>query len=49
MFGYGTVIGTHASPIEPYYEDLNPYPYDPEKAKALLAQAGYPRRLYDQL
>ena len=42
MFGYGTVIGTHASPIEPYYEDLNPYPYDPEQAKALLAKAGYP-------
>ena len=41
MFGYGTVIGTHASPIEPYYEELNPYPYDPEKAKALLAEAGY--------
>lgn len=42
MFGYGTVIGTHASPIEPYYEDLNPYPYDPEAAKAKLAEAGYP-------
>ena len=42
MFGYGTVIGTHASPIEPYYEDLNPYPYDPEQARALLTQAGYP-------
>ena len=42
MFGYGTVIGTHASPIEPYYEDLNPYPYDPEQARALLAEAGYP-------
>ena len=41
MFGYGTVIGTHASPIEPYYEDLNPYPYDPEQARALLAEAGY--------
>ena len=34
MFGYGTVIGTHSSPIEPYYEDLNPYPYDPEQARS---------------
>ena len=42
MFGYGTVIGTHASPIEPYYKDLNPYPYDPVKARELLAEAGYP-------
>ncbi len=41
-FGYGTVIGTHASPIEPYYENLNPYPYDPDKARELLAEAGYP-------
>lgn len=42
MFGYGTVIGTHASPIEPYYENLEPYPYDPEAARSLLAEAGYP-------
>lgn len=41
MFGYGTVIGTHSSPIEPYYEELNPYPYDPERARELLAEAGY--------
>jgi len=41
MFGYGTVIGTHASPIEPYYEELNPYPYDPKRARELLAEAGY--------
>jgi peptide/nickel transport system substrate-binding protein len=41
MFGYGTPIGTHASPIEPYYEELNPYPYDPERARELLAEAGY--------
>jgi peptide/nickel transport system substrate-binding protein len=39
--GLGTVIGTHATPAEPYFVDVNPYPYDPEKAKALLTEAGY--------
>jgi len=43
MFGLGTVIGTHMSPAEPYYVDLTgTYPYDPERARELLAQAGYP-------
>ena len=43
MFGLGTVIGTHMSPSEPYYVDLTgTYPYDPERARELLAQAGYP-------
>ncbi|UCH26576.1 MAG: ABC transporter substrate-binding protein [Trueperaceae bacterium] len=42
MFGLGTVIGTHMSPAESYYIDLsNTYPYDPERARALLAEAGY--------
>ncbi len=42
MFGYGTPIGSHASPIEPYYEDLTEiYPYNPDKARELLAEAGY--------
>ncbi len=41
--GYGTPIGTHFSPANEAYVDLiGTYPYDPEKAKALLAEAGYP-------
>jgi len=42
FFGLGTVIGTHMSPSEAYYVDLTgTYPYDPERARALLAEAGY--------
>jgi peptide/nickel transport system substrate-binding protein len=42
FFGQGTVIGTHMTPAEPYYVDLtDTYPYDPERARALLAEAGY--------
>ena len=43
MFGYGTPIGSHWSPSTPYYKDLTGlFPYDPEKARQLLAEAGYP-------
>ena len=43
MFGLGTVIGSHMSPAESYYVDLTEtYPYDPERARELLAEAGYP-------
>jgi peptide/nickel transport system substrate-binding protein len=43
MFGYGTPIGSHWSPSTPYYVDLTQkFAYNPEKAKALLAQAGFP-------
>ena len=40
--GYGTPIGTHFAPHHPAYLDLTAMSaYDPEKAKALLAEAGY--------
>ncbi|MEJ8572864.1 ABC transporter substrate-binding protein [Microbaculum marinum] len=43
MFGQGTPIGSHFAPHHPAYVDLTgTYPYDLEKAKALLAEAGYP-------
>ena len=43
MFGLGTPIGTHFAPHNPAYVDLTGQSnYDPEKAKALLAEAGYP-------
>lgn len=43
MFGYGTPIGTHFAPHHPAYVDLTAQSnYDPEKAKALLAEAGFP-------
>lgn len=43
MFGLGTPIGTHFAPHNPAYVDLTSMSaYDPEKAKALLAEAGFP-------
>lgn len=42
-YGYGTPIGSAFAPHNPYYVDLTgTYPHDVEKAKALLAEAGYP-------
>ena len=43
MFGLGTPIGSHFAPHHPAYVDLTgTYPYDLDKAKALLAEAGFP-------
>lgn len=42
MYGYGTPIGTHFAPHNPAYLDLTAQSaYDPDKAKALLKEAGY--------
>ncbi len=43
MFGYGTPIGSHFAPHHPAYKDLTANSaHDPEKARALLAEAGLP-------
>ncbi len=43
MFGYGTPIGTHFAPHNPAYVDLTSLSnHDPERSKALLAEAGFP-------
>ena len=43
MFGYGTPIGTHFAPHNPAYIDLTSRSaFDPDRARALLAEAGLP-------
>lgn len=43
MFGNGTPIGTHFAPHNPAYVDLTAQSaFDPDRARALLAEAGFP-------
>ena len=43
MFGLGTPIGTHFAPHNPDYVDLKGNSgYDPDRSRALLAEAGFP-------
>jgi peptide/nickel transport system substrate-binding protein len=42
MFGFGTPIGSHMAPHNPAYIDLTgAFAHNPEKAKALLKEAGH--------
>jgi peptide/nickel transport system substrate-binding protein len=43
MFGHGKVLGSNVDPLNPFFVDMSKrVPYDPTKAKKLLAEAGYP-------
>jgi len=40
--GHGTLIGSMVPPTDPWYEDLTGlYPHDPDRARALVKEAGY--------
>ncbi len=42
LYGYGRRSNSYLSPVTPaYHKDLKEYPYDPDRARALLLEAGY--------
>lgn len=40
--GYGVPVGAWVTTGDPWYEDFELYPYDPDRTRELLAEAGYP-------
>jgi peptide/nickel transport system substrate-binding protein len=43
MFGLGTILGSNVDRLNPYYVDMSgAVPHDPDRARQLLAEAGYP-------
>jgi peptide/nickel transport system substrate-binding protein len=43
MFGHGRILGSNVDPLNPYFVDLSrAKPYNPDLARKLLAEAGYP-------
>jgi len=43
MFGFGRVLGSNVDPLNPYFVDVSKMvPHSPDKARQLLAEAGYP-------
>jgi len=41
LLNYGSAVGSQIGPYDFGYLNMEPYPYDPEKAKSILAEAGY--------
>lgn len=41
LYGYGRIAVSDVMPFQWMFEDLEPWPYDPERAREVLAEAGW--------